>query len=197
MANLTFYRPAVSLEDIFHIDENLPPNEKAHKVFENLKRARLFQDALFLAVGKLLKITKEEQLYKYWDYDTFEQFIADEQFSFSREKAYMCMRVYEYYIEELQLDQELLRQVGISKLSLLLPIIKKEHPDVAIKKVEELATMPFGEFVREIKKYKDKTGKPSVFWSSEAEKWIVNYYDNTTLLISLGNYEKEEETDNS
>ena len=48
----------------------------------------------------------------------------------------------------------------------------------------------YNDFVHEIKKEK-KTAKPSVYFSESLDLWIVEYFDNKTKLMSLGNYEDQ------
>ena len=185
------YKPQVSLAESFAIDENLPENQKAFQIFEKLKLARLYQDALFLIVGKYLKITRDDKLYKYWDFDTFEQFIADEQFAFSREKAYMCIRVYEFYSEKLHLKESEIQKIGITRLSLMLPLVKSmEDNEKIIQKIDELKDLHYTDFVKQVKDEKNIDGKPTVYWSEIQNKWLIQYFENVTLLVSLGQFEK-------
>jgi hypothetical protein len=50
--------------------------------------------------------------------------------------------------------------------------------------------MRYGDFVREVKQQTNKDGKPTVYFSEESGKWVVNYFENTTMLTSLGQFEK-------
>jgi hypothetical protein len=51
----------------------------------------------------------------------------------------------------------------------------------------------YNDFVREVKTQIDTGGKPVVYWSNEAGKWICNYHENVTHLIPLGDYVKIKE----
>jgi len=192
--DLAKYKPQVKLSKNFTIDKNLPANEKAFQVFEKLKLARLYQDALFLVIGKFLKITRDEKLYKFWDFDNFEGFLACEEFSFSREKAYMCIRVFEFYSEKLKLSEQQIQKIGITKLSLMLPLIKDiKDEDAILKKIDDMEGMRYSDFVRQVKTERNIKGKPEVYWNEETEKFIVSFYEDTTTLRSLGKYEEKED----
>lgn len=190
---LTDYKPNPSVIQAFQFDEALPDNELTFDLFKKLVMARKTQDVVFLAIGKMLKTFQERKLYKLLDFENFSQFLASEEISFSREKAYVLIRVYEHYSEYLELSEDVIRDFPVMRLSLMLPILKK-IPDKAdqIKELERVKSLRHSDFVREMKTAINKDGKPSFYWSEEANKWIVNYYDNTTALVSLGEFTKNE-----
>jgi hypothetical protein len=185
------YKPQVSVAKTFEVDETLPDKELTFDVFKKLVLARKIQDAAFLSIGHMLKIIRDRKLFTFLDFENFGQFLADENLSFSREKAYMYIRIYEYYIEGLQLNEEVMRDLPIARLSLMLPVLKKiEGKEAQMEEIERMKALRHNDFVREIKSITNTDGKPNVFFSEEAGKWIVQYFENTTHLISLGQFEK-------
>ena len=191
---IDLYKPNVSLGETFTIDNKLSKPEKAFEVYKKLKLAVLYQDALFLVIGKLLKHIKEERLYKQLDFKSFEQFLANDDFAFSREKAYMCIRVYEYYFEKLQISEKDIYDIGITKLSYMLPIIRDKPEHEAIKRINELRNVTTTDLVKTVKhEYNSvKAGKPSVSWSNEHKKWVVRFYEDRTFLMNMGNFTDEQ-----
>lgn len=190
------YKPQVSVAATFAVDEKEPDNELAFSLFKKLVLARKTQDFLFLTIGRLLKITRDRKLYKHLDYDNFTQFLHDENIEFSREKAYMYIKIYEVYVERLQMSDEAITKIGIAKLNALAPVVKDMTPEQA---EAEIASKPerFGEFMAEVKKQTNKDGKPNVYFSDEGNTWIVQYYENTTHLVPLGKFTPpREEEDN-
>lgn len=178
----------------FDYNEALPEPELSFEVFKKLVIARKVQDAAFLAIGKMLKLMRDKKLYKYLDFENFTQFLASEEISFSREKAYLCIRTYELYVEHLDFNQEELRKIGIARLMMLAPIIKETHnKEDAMKKIKEMDGLRYGDFVRQIKQETNTDGQPEVFFSKETGKWFVNYYSNMTELHDLGEFKKGEE----
>lgn len=191
------YTPQLpSLLDQFETDSTLTKEEYGFAVYQKLLLAKRNHEALFLVIGKLLKEIRDHRLYEVLDYDNFSQFINSDEVSFSREKAYMCIKVYEYYIEYLDLDPDRIGSMNISRLSMLVPVLKKiEDRTEAVKQIEEMDKLSHGDFVREVKKKTNRTGKPQVFWSDELDKWIITYFENNSHLHNLGLYEPETNQD--
>lgn len=171
----------------FAVDESLPDNELAHMASQALTIATKSHDALVLIIGKLLKVVRDRSLYKSLDYETFSQYLESPEISFSREKAYMYIKIYEFYVETLQLSQEMVGSINVSRLSMMVPVLKGiEDKQEILEKIEQLGALRHGDFVREVKQQTNKEGKPSVYWDKEQDVWVVSYYENRTVLRSLG-----------
>lgn len=192
MNYLAKYKPETSIFEAFDVDQALPRTDLAFRTWEALLLAKRSHDGLFLVIGKLLKDVRDQKLFEDLDYENFTQFLASEELGFSREKAYMCIKTYEYYIEFLELDPEHIGQMNISKLSMMVPVLKEiEDKTEAVKKIEELSGLRHGDFVREIKKSTDKVGKPNIYYNNELDKWVISYYEDTCVVHSLGNFHKD------
>lgn len=190
-SDLSLYKPNPQIMSNFNVDESLEDRELSFEVFKKLILARKTQDVVFLAIGKMLKIARDRKLYKTLDYENFTQFLESEELSFSREKAYMYIRVYEFYSEHLGLGEDVMKDFPVVRLSLMLPQLKKmETKEEQIEEIERVKSLRHNDFVREQKSKNNVLGKPEVYWSVEADRWIVNYYDNITSLVSLGGFQK-------
>lgn len=195
MDSISKYKPNPQITT-FDFDETLPEEELSFILLNNLVVARKIQDATFLAIGKMLKIIRDRKLYIHLDFENFSQFLASEEISFSREKAYVCIRTYELYVEQLHFNPEDIARMGVVRLMMLAPVVRDmEDKEEAVKKIEEMKDLRYGDFVRAVKKETNTDGKPEVYYSPAVDKWFVNYYDNMTELHSLGNYEKKEGTE--
>lgn len=193
-SDLSLYKPNPQITQPFELDETLSDRELCFDAFKKLVIARKTQDVVHLAIGKMLKIFRDRKLYKHLDFDTFEQFLASEELSFSREKAYMLIRIYAHYSEFLELSEDTMKDFPVVRLSMMLPILKKiEDKDEQIKEIERLKSLRHGDFVRDVRSTTNVNGKPTVYFSQEADKWIVQYHENITHLIALGDFEKKEE----
>lgn len=179
----------------YTIDDNLSKEEYAFTAYKMLLVAKKNSDCLFLVIGKLLKAIRDEKLYETLDYESFNQFLSSEEIGFSREKAYLCIRAYEYLVEHLAIDPEKVGKLNIGRINMMIPVIKRvekeEGREEAIKKIEDLDSLRHGDFVREIQTER-KSSKPDVYWDDEREMWKVSYWENVTELFSKGIYEKEE-----
>lgn len=191
--DLSLYKPNPSILSSFDVNEQLPDNELCFDLFKKLIIARKTQDVVFLAIGKMLKVVRDKKLFKYLDFENFSQFLESEELSFSREKAYMYIRIYEFYSEHLELGEDVMKDFPVVRLSLMMPQLKKlETKEEQIQEIERVKSLRHNDFVREVKQANNIDGKPEVYFSKEANKWIVNYYPNITALVDLGEFVKKE-----
>lgn len=193
MKALDKYNPQTSIFAHFRVDVDLPKEERAFATWKALLSAKRSHDGLFLVIGKLLKDVRDDKLYEQLDYDNFSQFLASEELGFSREKAYMCIKTYEFYIEYLEMEPEKIGQMNISRLSMMVPMLKNiDDKTEAVKQIEEMNNLRHGDFVREVKQRASRDGKPTVYFSEELGKWYIGYHPDTCHLHDLGNFEKAE-----
>lgn len=177
-----------SVFDNFAPDKTLTGADYAYNVVQNLLMAKRNQEVLFLIIGKILCEIKDKELYKKLDYPTFGDFLGSEEISYSKEAAYMYMRVYQYYVEYLQMGEDKIGQINLSRLSMMIPMLKKlENKEQVMDKIEELSALRHGDFVLKVKQEK-KSDKPSVYFSEALDQWIVEYFDDRTNLHTLGTY---------
>lgn len=182
------YKPNPSVAAAFDVDESQSDADLTFDLFKKLVLARRTQDFVFLAIGKMLKIVRERKLYKHLDFENFSQFLASEEIDFSREKAYMYIRIYELYVEKLQLNPDNVAKIGVVRLNLLASEVKELPREEAVERIQEAGGMRYNDFIREHKQKTNKDGKPSVYWSEEDEVWIVSYFEDNTQLKSLGKF---------
>lgn len=189
MNQLDKYNPSTSIFAHFRVDVDLPLEEKAFATWKALLSAKRSHDGLFLVIGKLLKDVRDDKLYEKLDYDNFSQFLASPELGFSREKAYMYIKTYEYYIEYLELDPEHVGQMNISRLSMMVPMLKGiEDKTEAVKAIGEMNDLRHGDFIREVKNRTNTDGKPTVYFSEELGKWYIGYHPDTCHLHNLGDH---------
>lgn len=191
--DLSKYKPTVDLSQTFSFNENLPDNELTFDLFKKLKTARVLQDITFIAIGKMLKVVRDRKLYKVMDFENFSQFLLQEELSFSREKAYAYIRVYEIFVERLNLKQAELSQIGVTRLMMLAPVIRDTESDEdAMKKIDGVRDLRYNEFVKDVKSQTNTEGRPTVYWSEETKKWIVEFFEDRTHLIPMGKFKKDD-----
>lgn len=188
--------PSVFFSYIPNEEDFSNKEEYAFATYKSFLLARKHTEALFLVLGKLLKEIRDKRLYEALDYPSFHQFLVSDDVSFSRESAYLYIRAYEYFVEHLSLSEDAVKTIPISRIQTIIPVLKKieeeEGKDAVIEKIKDLSILRTPDFVKEVDKMKKNT-KPSVSWSEEHQKWIVWYYENTTLVFSKGDYEEKEE----
>lgn len=189
------YKP--SLPDMFkdfEINKDVPEEEYAFKMNEMLLIAKRSSECMFLIIGRILKTIKDEELYLKLDYESFSQYLASEEVSYSRESAYLFIRSYEYLIQHLKLDPDAVGKMNIGRINNMIPVLKKveeeQGMDQAIEMIKDFQSLRHGDFVQKIQESK-KTAKPDVYFTQEDSMWHVNYFEDTTVLHSKGKLEGE------
>ena len=184
--DIELYHPNPSVAEVFSINESLPENEKTFDILQKLVLAIKTHDVLFLSIGKMLKYIHDNKLYKNLDFDNFSQFLSSEEIAFSREKAYMYMRVWEHYCVYLQLSEERMKELSVTKLAIMLPKLKSiQSKEEQIQEIDRMNSLRYGDFIGEVKKA-SQNERPNVIYSEEREKWVVYYFEDTTELINKG-----------
>lgn len=198
MNYLDQYYPETNVFDVFKVEQGLDARQTAFNAWKTLIAAKQSHVGLFLVIGKLLRDFKRDKMYEVLDYETFAEFLASEELGFSQESAYMYIRTYEFYIEELGLDPEEVSKMNLGRLSLLLSRFKKmdvrEDRAEIIREIEEAHTLRHNDFIRQIKQERNSDGKPDVYYSKEQEKWVVCFYEDTTTFQTLGLFANREKT---
>lgn len=187
------YKPNIDVSKTFVFDEELPDDELSFDLNKKIQTARKLQDFTFLALGKMLKTFRDRKLYFKLDFEDFGQYLASEELSFSREKAYAYIRIYELFVERLNFNETELSKLGVVRLMMLAPVIRAtENNEEAIKLVEDSKDLRYGDFVRQVKQKANRDGKPSVYWSEELTKWVVSYFEDRTQLVTLGKWSDQQ-----
>ena len=105
----------------------------------------------------------------------------------------MCIKSYEYYVEFLELDPESIGQMNVSRLSMMVPVLRQiEDKTEVVKQINEMNNLRHGDFVRDIKNRTPRGGKPNVYFSEELGKWYVGYYSNVTFVQDIGEFNLDE-----
>lgn len=186
-----------SLVGQFEVDASLPQTEYAWEVSQKLQLAKRHSELLFLIIGKLLKDIKDHQLYHQLDYDTFNAFIQSPEISFSRDTAYLYIRVYEFYVEQLEIEDSVIQQIPLNKLGLLIPLLKQKDTKAEQQELlGEFVGLGHRDFMLRVREGQPDT-KPIVWKSKETGQWQVQYYEEHTNLISLGLYAESHNTESS
>lgn len=134
----------------------------------------------FVQLGQLLSEMKKSKLYKYKGFKNFKQFVEAE-FNFKSSFANKIIANFNLFVKELALDEQSVKEIGLDKLNMIKPIVKKSaytEKDNWIKKAQELPTSELREELkeeREKRKSKEKTLR-EVFTEQYIEK-MVTYFN--------------------
>lgn len=122
------------------------PDEK----FEAIRNLTQKIEEKFIELGNVLSNIKRAKLYRFKGYERFKDFIEAE-YAFSSSLANKLVRVYEAFVEELDQDEETLKEVGFDKLCSILPMIKDadwQAKEDWMKKAQELPVADLKESIK-------------------------------------------------
>ncbi len=111
----------------------------------------------FVSLGQLLSEIKRTKLYKYKGFKDFKEFVEKE-FNLSGSFANRLIGTYELFIEELDVDEMSVKNIGLDKLNMIKPLLKDtsfQETEDWIKKAAELPTTELREEIKEIRDQKN------------------------------------------
>lgn len=103
-------------------------SELAFALFQKVIEAQSEAGKQFLIIGESLTIINEKKLYKFFEAENFEQFLAIPEVGMARATARLCMHVYDLYIRRLGRAKDEIADVPISRLQRIAPVVEK-NPD--------------------------------------------------------------------
>jgi hypothetical protein len=115
--------------------ETMTPNEK----FEALQNLRKRLDEDFIQIGQLLHEIKAGRLWKMKGYDSFKEFVENQQ-GFGNTMANKLIKLYEVYVVSMNLSAEELKEIGLEKLSVVANLVGKpdeEGNDIWLEKAKQ------------------------------------------------------------
>ncbi len=131
----------------------------------------------FIQLGQLLSEMKRTKLYKYKSYKNFKEFVEAE-FNFPNSFANKIISNFELFIKKLDVDEYAAKKIGLDKLNMIKPLVKKAEVETAeewIDKAENLTTTDLREEVkeeRERQRSQEKTLK-EVYIEQYLEKMVM------------------------
>ncbi len=134
----------------FDQTETMTPEEQFQAV-ANLKDQL---EENFLVLGQLLSEIKRVKAYRKKGYASFKEFVEAE-YSLSSSLAGKLVQVFDVFIEEMDVDESTIKQIGFDRLSMIKPLVAKAdwtERDEWVAKAEELPTGELRDHIKEIKK---------------------------------------------
>lgn len=165
------------MKDIARVDSS-------HEMYLGLKQTLRISGKLFLDIGYRLKVIRDEKRYMDLDYETFEHFINDSDIGLKRPTAYLYIRIYEYYIEQLEFKDEELSCVPITRLMRVLPALKKLENPKAQEIVGKLITTTTWDYEKIVQEEKlDESNRPTLIRDKETGKYVFVFNEDQILKI--------------
>jgi hypothetical protein len=124
---------------------------------EQFKAVASLKDQLeenFIQLGQLLSEIKRGKAFLRKGYKTFKDFVETE-YSLSSSLAGKLVQVFDVFIEEMDIDEGAVKQIGFDKLSMIKPMVDKAdwtERDEWVQKAEEMPTGELRDHIKEVKK---------------------------------------------
>lgn len=124
---------------------------------EQFKAVASLKDQLeenFIQLGQLLSEIKRGKAFLRKGYKTFKDFVETE-YSLSSSLAGKLVQVFDVFIEEMDIDEGAVKQIGFDKLSMIKPMVDKAdwtERDDWVQKAEEMPTGELRDHIKEVKK---------------------------------------------
>ena len=161
--------------------KKVSPDEK----FAEVERFKHRLQENFVAFGELLSDIKRSGVFKVRGYKTFKEFIEKE-YNLAGAFAQKLIDTYELFMEELDIDEETIKEVGFDRLNMIKPLVKDSDISIAESWIEDAKNLSTPELREKIKDEKEKTKQPDslkdIFIKQYLEKMCVFFNCNTKEL---------------
>jgi len=160
---------------------------EAWETYQTLQTAFVNQAKLFLYIGQLAKNIRDKKLYKYLGeggFATFGQFLNNSEISRLAPSTIMAyIRIYEYYIERLQLIEGQLLDIGTNRLQKLLPRLKVKPDEEAKEILQDIGILTHDDYKKEVRERGLDIERPSVYMDKNTGRYIIEFEENTVLRV--------------
>lgn len=180
----------------YNKNEMMSPEEKFNAI-ANLKEK--LEDN-FIALGELLSDIKRSKLYRFKGYETFKDFVEAE-YQLSGSLASKLAVTFDLYIEEMDVDESSMKEIGFERLQLIKPMVQKADWDIRDQWLQKAVETPTNELRSEIKELRkqekaENTDMKKVFVDQYLEKMITWFNcSKSELNFKLALYFQDAELD--
>ena len=112
----------------------------------------------FLTLGEIFSHIKKSQVFRMKGCPTFKDFVETD-LKLTMSLANKIIGIYELYIEELDVDETDLKNIGVDRLAMIKPIVQKATFEEQGQWLEEARVLPTQELKDKIKEFKQKEKK--------------------------------------
>ena len=148
------------------------PDEKFAEIEKFMDR---LQDS-FVAFGELLSHIKRTGVFKVKGYKTFKEFIEKE-YNLASTFASKLIDTYELFMEELDIDEESLKEIGFDRLNMIKPFVKESEISVAESWIDDAKKLSTPKLREKLKDEKERNKKPEsmkdIYVKQHLEKMCV------------------------
>ncbi len=131
--------------------ESMTPDEK-------FKAVASLKDKLednYIALGQLFSEIKRTKIFRFKGYENFKDFIEAE-YNFNNALAGKLSQIFELYIDEMDMDEETIKAIGMDRLQMIRPFVAKAPWETREQWTEKAQDMPANELRNHIKDLRTK-----------------------------------------
>jgi len=139
------------MQNVVDQAENMTTND----VFAAVHNLKKKLEENFVALGQLLSMIKRKKMFQAKGFDNFKEFVETE-YNINSTLAGKLCSVYEVFVNELDLDDTTMKQLGFDRLNMIKPFVAKSGYPEADEWLQKAEEMPIGELKKHIKELKDK-----------------------------------------
>ncbi|MCK9328387.1 MAG: hypothetical protein PHY08_03795 [Candidatus Cloacimonetes bacterium] len=143
--------------DTFDLSK-VPPEEK----FAEIEKFKNKLQENFVAFGELLSDIKRTGVFKFKGYKTFKEFIEKE-YNLASSFASKLIDTYELFMEEMDIDEETLKEIGFDRLNMIKPLVKDCEINIAEEWIEDAKRLSTPDLRERVKEEKERNKKPESF----------------------------------
>lgn len=143
--------------------------------FEAIARLKQTLEDNFVTLGELLSRIKRKKTYKTKGYKDFKEFIESE-FQLSNSFANKLISIYELYIEDLDVDEKSVKDIGLDKLTMIKPLVKDAaytETEEWLKKAENLTNSKLRDEVKTVREKKKEKNMKEIFTEQYIERMVT------------------------
>jgi hypothetical protein len=130
-------------------------NMDANEVFAAVQNLKNKLEDNFVALGQLFSMIKRKKMYLAKGIDNFKDFVESE-YNINSTLANKLSSVYEVYVDELDIDDVTIKELGFDRLNMIKPFVAKAEWTEIENWMQKAEQMPVNELKEHIKEIKDK-----------------------------------------
>lgn len=130
-------------------------NMNANEVFAAVQNLKNKLEDNFVALGQLFSMIKRKKMYLAKGIDNFKDFVESE-YNINSTLANKLSSVYEVYVDELDIDDATIKELGFDRLNMIKPFVAKAEWTEIEDWMNKAEQMPVNELKEHIKEIKDR-----------------------------------------
>ncbi|MBM4398724.1 MAG: hypothetical protein FJ041_00110 [Candidatus Cloacimonetes bacterium] len=127
----------------------------AKDVFAAVHNLKTKLEENFVSLGQLFSMIKRKKMFQAKGYENFKDFVEAE-YNINSTLANKLCSVYEVYVDELDIDDTTIKELGFDRLNMIKPFVAKAEWTEIEEWMEKAEKMPVNELKEHIKQLKNK-----------------------------------------